>query len=130
MKGNNKYASLADTIKIEDITANKINRGILHRIKGNDPTLIEIEIRKSETNYDSVVEYNNDIDYIVEDGEDIGWLGYFIGQNTSYKILLTSNQLMMNLLMKRYFITNQSNRQSYGGRHFNRRSYSLKTTTI
>lgn len=46
MKDNNKYASLADTIKVEDITANKINRGTLLRLKGNDPTLIEIEIRK------------------------------------------------------------------------------------
>ena len=34
------YDAAASTIKIEDITSNKINQEILRRLKENDPNLI------------------------------------------------------------------------------------------
>jgi Ran GTPase-activating protein (RanGAP) involved in mRNA processing and transport len=59
-----KYATLASTIKIEDITSKKQNQYIL-------------QLRK----------LNMDYDYIPDDGEDLGWLGYYIGQNTKLQDL-------------------------------------------
>jgi len=71
------YAALADTIKIEDITSNELNREILHKLKNNDETFDKMNICCQLENMDA-----NSYDYLVEKGEDIGWLGYYIGQNT------------------------------------------------
>ena len=77
-----EYAALASTIKIEDITSNKQNQYILHRLKNNDTTLLYI---KDEPDYER--DKSRDFDYISDDGEDLGWLGYFIGQNTKLQQL-------------------------------------------
>ena len=72
------YAALADTIKIEDITSYELNRQILHRLKNNDESFDNLYI---------ISESSDDDEYIPIDGEDIGWLGYYIGQNTKLKCL-------------------------------------------
>ena len=67
---------MADTIKIEDITSNRINRSILLKLKNNDERFDKLYILTQliiDQDYDN---YNPD------DGEDMGWLGYYIGQNT------------------------------------------------
>ena len=68
------YAALADTIKIEDITSDEPNREILHKLKNSDESFDRLYITSNAT------EKN---EYIPIDGEDIGWLGYFVGQNTN-----------------------------------------------
>jgi len=74
------YAALADTIKIEDITSNDINQTILRRLKDN------ISIHYSDKLH--LIKGDQDHnDYILDDGEDIGWLGYYIGQNTTLQSL-------------------------------------------
>jgi len=83
MEGYSKYAALADTIKIEDITSDKQNQSILQRLKDNDERLNSVHITNSNPN-PSYIDYY----YIPEEeGEDIGWLGYFIGNNTKLQTL-------------------------------------------
>jgi len=73
------YAALADTIKIEDITSNNQNQSILHKLKDNDESFDSLHIVDDEA--------DDDDEYYPIDGEDIGWLGYYIGQNTKLKCL-------------------------------------------
>ena len=68
------YAALADTVKIEDITSDEPNQEILRKLKNNDESFDKLYILSDAT------ETN---EYIPIDGEDIGWLGYYIGQNTN-----------------------------------------------
>ena len=73
------YAALTDTIEIEDITSNTHNQIILQQLKDNDESFDKLYIMDSDSGEDD--------EYITKDGEDIGWLGYFIGQNTKLKCL-------------------------------------------
>ena len=75
------YAALANTIKIGDITSDEVNQSILHKLKNNDESLDSLHIV-------SVAGKNDDDKYVPIDGEDdMGWLGYFIGQNTKLQVL-------------------------------------------
>ena len=71
------YAALADTIKIEDITSSYVNRNILQKLKNNDKTFDKMNICCKFVNMGA-----NSYDYLPDGGEDLGWLGYYIGQNT------------------------------------------------
>jgi len=75
------YAALVDTIKIEDITSNKINQSILQQLMDNDGSFNRLYIVGGSSD-----DQDHD-DYIPDDGEDTGWLGYFIGQNTKLQHL-------------------------------------------
>ena len=76
MEGYNNYAALADTIKIEDITSNEQNQTILRQLKEHDPDLEAVHLCGDD-------EADSTNAYIPEKDEDIGWLGYFIGQCTT-----------------------------------------------
>ena len=65
------YDAAASTIKIEDITSNKINRDILRRLKEDDPEFDEVWVTNAR---------DDEFDYCPEGSLDIGWLGYFIGK--------------------------------------------------
>ena len=88
------YAALAGTMKIEDITSDKHNQTILQRLKDNDTSLDklliceDIEIFGEGTTSDY---YVPDFDNV----EELGWLGYYIGQNSN--------------LQKLHFYDNQTN---------------------
>ena len=69
------YAALANTIKIEDITSNELNREILHKLKNNDESFDKLYFIGEDTGEGD--------DYIPDEGEDMGWLGYFISNNTN-----------------------------------------------
>jgi len=84
MEVYNKYAALADTIKIEDITSNTINQSILQRLKDND---LEFTTLVYTTNHFTEQE-SNDHYYLPSGREDVGWLGYYIGQNTKLQELI------------------------------------------
>ena len=72
------YAALADTININKITYNRINRSILRKLKENDENFTSLYIRNRGHGYDY---------YIADSFEELGWLGYFIRQNTKLQEL-------------------------------------------
>jgi len=76
----NKYAALADTIKIEDITSCEQKQNILKQIKENDEDFTQIWI----CNPDNVVDER---DYDFDSAEELAWLGYYLGLNTSLEEL-------------------------------------------
>ena len=88
------YAAKADTMKIEDITSDKHNQTILQRLKDNDTSLDKLLICEdfgifgegTTSDY-----YGPDLDNV----EELGWLGYYIGQNSN--------------LQKLHFYDNQTN---------------------
>ena len=83
-----EYAALASTIKIEDITSNKQNQYILHRLKDNDDSIHTLYVKDASVyERDELRKLHMDYDYIPDDGEDLGWLGYYIGQNTKLQDL-------------------------------------------
>jgi len=73
--------ALVGTIKIEEITPNEQNQKILRCLKDNDPFLDTY----SEVGKMWILNRALGGDYrdYVPSGEDIGWLGYFLGQNSS-----------------------------------------------
>ena len=73
------YAASADTIKIEDITSDEQNREIIQRLRDNDESFDSLYMDSGSS--------EDDDEYKHIDGEDIGWLGYYIGQNTELKCL-------------------------------------------
>ena len=79
------YDAFASTINIEGITSSKLNQeDILRRLKDNDPSLNRLRIcGVNSTDRES---HN----YIPDVGEDMGWLGYYIGQHTSLRELYTN----------------------------------------
>jgi len=83
------YAAKADTIKIEDITSNQNiqNQTILRQLKDNDPDLEVIYLFDESFDPD---EPENTHDYFHNKGDDIGWLGYYIGQCTTLRELKLS----------------------------------------
>jgi len=83
-EGYSKYAALANTIKIEDVTSDEHNQIILQRLKDNDTSLDKLWIYNNECNDIG----DNSSDYYVPDHvEELGWLGYYIGQNTNLQEL-------------------------------------------
>ena len=68
--------ALVGTIKIEDITPKEQNQKILQRLKDNEAfdTMWICDDESADGDHR---------DYVPIDGEDLGWLGYYIGQNTS-----------------------------------------------
>ena len=76
---SDKYTALANSIKIEDITSKELNREILHKLKNNDESFDKLYIIGDDS--------GDGDDYIPDEGEDIGWLGYYIGQNTKLQEL-------------------------------------------
>ncbi len=65
-------AAVTATVRMKDITSDARNRALLHRIKNNDPSLTELCI-----GYEDV----EDFDFVIREGDDLGWLGYYIGEN-------------------------------------------------
>ena len=65
----------ADSIKLKDITSCEYNQEFLCRLKDNDPDSTKVVMNDGEAACD---EYN----YIPNGARDLGWLGYFISNNT------------------------------------------------
>ena len=70
-----EYDAQAGTIKMSDITSDEGNAEILRRLKNNEPGLTSMCMCNEEEEMD-----NND--YFPESARDMGWLGYFLGNNT------------------------------------------------
>ena len=82
----NKYAALADTIKIEDITSCERKQSILHQIRVDDPRFDKLWICTDEQVCDGR-------DYVPSTSTELSWLGYFLGSNSIVKELYISNDL-------------------------------------
>ena len=78
-----EYDAAASTIKIEDVTDDDLNRDILRRLKENDPELVELRVSNA-------VNLRDENEYCLSseaDARELEWLGYYIGKNTSLKLL-------------------------------------------
>ena len=79
--GNYYYAQLAQTVNLEDITSSPENTIILQKLRDNDSAFDYLQI----TGDDDFVFGEND--FWIEEGDDLGWLGYFVGNNTTLRDL-------------------------------------------
>ena len=70
------YDAQAGTINIDDITSDEFNRDILRKLKTNCEELTEMWVCGEDMGD------RDNIDYYPTNAHDLGWLGYFIGQNT------------------------------------------------
>ena len=76
------YPYDASSVRMKDITSSANNGALLRRIKKNDPSLTRLYI----VDYDP---FDNDeeFDFVIREGDNLGWLGYFIGENETLKKL-------------------------------------------
>mmetsp|Transcript_32266 Transcript_32266/g.65625 ORF Transcript_32266/g.65625 Transcript_32266/m.65625 type:complete len:692 (+) Transcript_32266:195-2270(+) len=82
---NNYYDVRAQDVKLEDITSSAHNAEILRRLRDDDLASIE---GKEGALY-IIMDYVSNCDdfFIVKEGDDWGWLGYFIGRNKQIRDL-------------------------------------------
>lgn len=78
-----QYKAQADSINVEDITTNTHKRSLLRRLQvpGGGDVVTDLSIQSEHGEGSSI------IDYVPEDINDIGWLGYFIGKSEHLKNL-------------------------------------------
>jgi len=93
-------------IKITDITSNEINQEILQRLKDNDGSFDKLRILHPP--YPWVGTSDNNDYYTIIDGEDIVWLGYYIGQNTKLRELHFYSKTIDNELFYKELSRNSS----------------------
>ncbi len=77
------YDSHAQDVKLQDITSSSYNASILRRLRDDIP------LRKGN-GYDlfiADVDYDEGETFIIKEGDDWGWLGYFIGRNKTIRFL-------------------------------------------
>jgi len=79
---SDRYAVLASTIEIKDITNDELNGVILHKLKDNDESFHKLMLIADDS--ESISDGD---EYVPMDNEDIGWLGYYIGNNTQLQEL-------------------------------------------
>ena len=92
--------ALAVTVRIKDKTSCANNRALLHRIKNNDPSLTYLYIVEDD---------EDDRFFSAREGDDLGWLGYFIGENETLKSLYIC-YLPAQKQIKSFFIGLQRNK--------------------
>jgi len=75
---NIDYDKLVSTTKIEDITSNEYHQYLLRQIKNNDP----------DCTYLCLSQDGDEYEYLPDNLQDLGWLGYFIGKSTTLQSLV------------------------------------------
>ena len=73
----------AATVRMKDITSSAQNRALLHQIKNNSPSLTDLTILGANDDAD----FFHGVTIVLRQGDDLGWLGYFIGENETLKKL-------------------------------------------
>eukprot|EP00984_Skeletonema_dohrnii_P029441 scaffold20067_cov134-Skeletonema_dohrnii-CCMP3373.AAC.4 len=73
------YEERAPTVKLEDITSSDLNAKLLRWIKDDNP-----EWNKAIS---LTVDRSDETDFCIDEGDDLGWLGFFIGQSDFIKEL-------------------------------------------
>ena len=106
------YEARAEDVKLEDITSSQQNADILERLRDNDPKFTYITyIYIAETVDDGG-------DFVIREGDNLGWLGYFIGRSKQVKTLYID-----------YFPDNLNIDAFYGGLGHNRSIENLGIST-
>jgi len=77
------YEARAKDVKLEDITSSQQNADILARLRDNDPDITYISIQDERE-----VDY---YDFVVREGDNLGWLGYFVGRSKQLRGLSIDN---------------------------------------
>ena len=75
------YNAQSDSIDVDDITSDICNRAILRRLRRNEQVSASYHKTLFIQNEHEDDEDEDCIDYCPEGADDMGWLGYFIGQN-------------------------------------------------
>ena len=76
------YDYYAKDVKLEDITSSQDNAELLAWVRDNDPDFHEITINTAIT---------DENDFVVREGDHLGWLGYFVGRNDKLTTLFICN---------------------------------------
>ncbi|KAK1734047.1 leucine-rich repeat protein, partial [Skeletonema marinoi] len=76
------YEARAKDVKMEDITSDEDNADILERLRDNDPDFTHISIADV---------LQDEGDFVVREGDDLGWLGYFVGRSKELEYLNISD---------------------------------------
>ncbi len=86
----NYYEAHAQTINLDTITSNEQNATILQRLRDNDPTFGFLQITDDNDYIDENI-------FIIDEGDDLGWLGYFVGNNTTLRELSMGDLTFSNI---------------------------------
>jgi len=76
------YEARAKDVNLEDITSSEQNAAILARLRDNDPTFTAISIEDAP---------QDESDFVVHEGDSMGWLGYFVGRSKELEYLNISD---------------------------------------
>ena len=79
--------ALARDINLEDITSSKKNAEVLRKLRDNDQNWVDNALYIFEANEAEEAEDDDDdheeMVFSIREGDDLSWLGYFIGRNQS-----------------------------------------------
>ena len=94
------YEAHAEDVKLEDITSDEDNADVLARLLDNKSYCIYLSI---------ATEREDDFDFVVREGDDLGWLGYFVGRSQRLESLFIDN-IPENINLDAFFKGLQLNR--------------------
>jgi Ran GTPase-activating protein (RanGAP) involved in mRNA processing and transport len=93
MGDNNYYEARARDVNLYSITSSEHNALILEKLRNNDVEFKMMGIVRGDGNH--IDGYDVDVGmypcFHVEEGDDLGWLGYFIGKSKRLKAFLISH---------------------------------------
>ena len=93
-RDDNYYDSRLQDIKLEEITSSQRNIHVLEKFRRGDPdlTYLCVDVRWEDNDSDDDID-DDEITYTAdcEEGDDLGWLGYFIGRSEHLKTLYISD---------------------------------------
>ena len=98
-RDTNYYEAHAQTINLDKIASSGGNATILQQLRDNDPNFTTLGIANSDNEYAV-----DDDDYLVDRGDDLGWLGYFVGQSNTLQSLYLSTKMIDNVIRFGVFI--------------------------
>jgi hypothetical protein len=75
------YKEHAQDVRLEDITSSEQNKNIIRRLRDGDSDLTALYILDDERNGDISNEF------IYQEADDLGWLGYFVGESKVYHVI-------------------------------------------
>ena len=73
------YDALAEDINLDDITSCEGNADILRMLRGDDPNWDKEKL--FILNEDEDEEGLDGLSFVIDEGDDLGWLGYFVGKS-------------------------------------------------
>eukprot|EP00984_Skeletonema_dohrnii_P023207 scaffold12278_cov104-Skeletonema_dohrnii-CCMP3373.AAC.7 len=83
MDGSRDYAYYnkhAQDVNLDDITSSERNKNIMQKLRDGDSDFTSLYIGEEERN-------DEDDEFIVEKSDDLGWLGYFVGESKRLGLL-------------------------------------------